>query len=366
MDPKQDIRIVRLAPGDAKSESDHLVNFSNLVQSCEGMYPGIEKWIRGKVIPGIKTEERAAFIGYLGEHPVVSAVAKKGNDAKICHLKIADKLQNTNLGEVFFTLMGIELKPFASNIHFTLPESLWGDKHSFFESFGFKATELAETQYRLFDPELRSESSFGTMWNSILEKMPKLANMYTVGGFNLDTKLLFSIQPKYSKAILAGEKTVEIRRRFQHRWNHCRVNIYETAPTMALVGEALITGVDEDSAGKIWKKYRDQIGATHEEFLSYVGDCKKVFAVGLGDVRSYHCPMPALQIRRYLSDDLQAPQSYLTLENNKPWAQAISLAAYLHGCMPGRSLLRSSLEKQKPRITRAPVLSQYEELYLPI
>ncbi|MBL9144959.1 MAG: hypothetical protein JNM99_14860 [Verrucomicrobiaceae bacterium] len=362
-----DIRIVRLAPGDAKCDSDHLSNFSSLVLSCEGMYPGIEKWIKNKVIPGIKTEERGAFVGYLGDVPVVSAVTKKGADSKICHLKIAPSLQNTNLGEVFMTLMGVEMKPHAERVHFTIPDSLWQQKHTFFESFGFQGTEIADVQYRdLIDPELRSKAKFASMWQAIIDKMPKLADLYSVGGFHLDGHLLFSIQPKYSQAILTGTKTVEIRRRFTHRWDKSRVNLYESAPTMGLVGEALIVGIDEDRVESIWSRYGDKIGATYEEYLGYVGDCSKVYAVILDDVRAYKAPIPLIQLEMNLGEVLHPPQSYLTLENNKPWARAISLAAYLHGCLPGRSMLRDGVVQRIPRKERAPFVSYTEQMFLKI
>lgn len=206
MELKQDIKIVRLAEGDAKYSSDHLADFTSMILGCEGMYPGIDKWMAKKVIPGIINNERAAFVGYLNELPVVTAIAKKGRDAKICHLNIAPELQNTNLGEVFLSLLGIEMRPYASELHFTLPESLWEQKHSFFESFGFNEATEASSQYRLFDRELQSRASFSEFWSSIMLKMPKLVNIYTLGGFSLDPKLILSIQPKYSKFILDGSK----------------------------------------------------------------------------------------------------------------------------------------------------------------
>lgn len=351
MSQKQDIRIVRLAEGDAKFASDHLANFSSMVLNCEGMYPGIDKWVKNKVIPGIRSKERAAFVGYLGDKPVVTAVAKKGEDAKICHLNIAPSLQNTNLGEVFFTLMGIEMKPYASRVHFTLPETLWEQKHSFFESFGFEGVASAAVQYRLFDQELRSQAEFADVWRAILEKMPKLASIYTLGGFGLDSQLLLSIQPKYSQAILNGSKTVEVRRRFSHKWANCRINIYESSPTMGLVGEATITEVDEDRTETIWNKYGGSMGCSKSEFDGYAEGCSKMYAVSLANVHAYRAPVPLAWAELLLGADLQAPQSYLTLENNRPWSQAISVAAYMEACFQGKSKLGDiTSPRRKPAI----------------
>ncbi len=304
------------------------------------MYPGIDKWLRSKVLPGIRTEERCAFVGYLNERPVVTAVAKRGEDAKVCHLKISPELQNTNLGEVFFSLMGIELRASKftpRSAHLTLPESLWETKADFFQSFGFSDAAPNAEQYRLIDLELRSQASFTAIWRSILDKMPKLANMYSLGGISLDSELLFSIQPKYSKAILSGNKTVELRRRFAKKWVNARVSIYESSPTYQIVGEAKIKAVHELNISTIWSRFGAFAGCTKQEFETYFSGQKKGFAIELADVIPFRYPISLMWLSDLLSESLTPPQSYLTLENNKKWAQAISLSAYMQGCLTGAS-----------------------------
>ena len=76
---KKDFRFVRLNERDAKNLSDHLSYFKDLVSANEEMYPGIDKWVDHKVIPGLKSSERVAFVGYLEENPVISAVVKRAN-----------------------------------------------------------------------------------------------------------------------------------------------------------------------------------------------------------------------------------------------------------------------------------------------
>src|SRR6266498_1787465 len=128
---KENFQIVRLAEGDVRCKSDHLAKFENLILGNQPMYPEIERWYSSKVLPGIRKDERVAFIGYLNERPAVSAVVKKGSDAKFCHLRIHEALQDSNLGEVFFSLMALEIRDLAKGIHFTLPESLWKEKGPF-------------------------------------------------------------------------------------------------------------------------------------------------------------------------------------------------------------------------------------------
>lgn len=336
--PKADIRIVRLEGGDVAHSTDHFKDFNEMVVGCHSMYPGIEKWVKSKVAPGIQSGERAAFVGYLDGRPVVTAVAKKGEDAKICHLKIADHLQNTNLGEIFFSLMGIELrgaKIKPTSAHFTLPESLWDTKHAFFESFGFSEVAAHLNQYRSFDPELRSQVSFNSMWTSILEKMPKLAHLYSIGGFTLDSSLLLSIQPKYSQLILSGHKTVELRRKFSKRWEGSYVNLYESAPTQGIVGEAKIQRIHHLSLKSTWATFQHCVGCTRSEYDLYTKGLDKVYAIELTDVKEYRSAVGIGWAAALLNEPLVAPQSYLTLEPGRPWTQAVSLAAYMHGCFQG-------------------------------
>jgi len=329
---KENFQIVRLAEGDVRCKSDHLANFENLILANQRMYPEIERWYSNKVLPGIRQEERVAFIGYLNEKPAVSAVVKKGSDAKFCHLRIHENLHDSNLGEVFFSLMALEIRDLAKGIHFTLPESLWKEKGQFFQSFGFRSAELAEAQYRLFDRELACSAAFPAVWDSVLQKIPKLADLYAFGGFAADNQLLMSMKPEFADRIMRRKKTVELRRKFSTRWIGHRINIYASAPVMGLMGEARIAGVVVNKPEMIWDRFHDQIGCSRPEFDAYVAGTDEVYAIELDEVRPYLEGVSLGQISHLIKEHLTPPQSYFTLEKNKPWAKAVSLAAYLHGC----------------------------------
>lgn len=337
MHTKQDIKIVRLSEGDVRFESDHLKDLKHLIHASSPMYPGIEKWFSTKVLPGIKSQQRSAFVGYLDDKPIASAIAKKGAEAKICHLKISPELRQSNLGEIFFSLMGIELRQCAHQAYLTLPESLWETKHEFFESFGFEDAVMNDCQYRMFDEELYSSAQFSSLWHAILSKMPKLADLYSLGGFALDSKLIFSIQPRHSRKILSGEKKYELRRKFSEKWQGARINIYETAPTMALVGEATIGDIIHGSLDYIWDKFSSGLGCTKAEFDAYTLGLDRVYAIEINNVKPYRSGFFLMTASSMINAELRPPQSYFSLEKNKPWSQAVSLAAYLHGCFAGVS-----------------------------
>src|SRR5690242_6911161 len=125
---KKDLRIVRISELDAKLRSDNFLMLRSKILGCEEMYPAIKTWLDKKVIGGLQTGERVGYIGMYGDEPIASAIVKKGKAAKFCHLKIDRSFQDGGLGDIFFTLMALEVRSLASSVHFTLPESLWESK----------------------------------------------------------------------------------------------------------------------------------------------------------------------------------------------------------------------------------------------
>src|ERR1700690_4444686 len=78
--------IVELGREDARVWNPHVHHLKQLVTASQEMYPGIELWFRDKVIPGLKSSERIAYVAYENDKPIASAVLKIGRRAKLCHL----------------------------------------------------------------------------------------------------------------------------------------------------------------------------------------------------------------------------------------------------------------------------------------
>ncbi len=329
--PKTDIRIVKFDGDNIITDHESFTDFEELVESNENMYPGIDKWFQKKVIPGIRTAERVAYIAYADDIPVISAIVKKGDSSKFCHLKISESFQNSSFGDLFFTLMAFEVRKIAEEIHFTLPESLWELKKDFFKSFGFDEFTEASDQYRLFETELLCSASLSKVWECVMKKIPKLKYMYTIGGFSTDNGLVFSIHHQHAKNIMLGKKRVEIRRRFSKKWINHRIAIYATDPARSIVGEATIFDVDKGEPTEIWEKYGHDISCTEKEFYDYSKGTKILFAIILGDVKPYPAPIFLSQLAHILKSDLRPPQSYYTMKKNEEWATAISISSLLFG-----------------------------------
>lgn len=322
-------QVVRLCDADARGVTDHLKAFRELVLENQPMYPHIDKWIDRKVIPGMQTSERIGYIGYLDGIPVVSAVVKRGEFAKFCHLRIKDDLQDMHLGEAFFALMSLEIREYAKEIHFTLPESLWENENKFFSSFGFVKAMKAGHQYRLFDNELRCSSPFHKVWELVLGKLPKIARMFLMNGHSLDSRILMSIKSEYAKKVLEGKKKVEIRKRFSKKWAGHKVSIYATRPESSLVGEAWISKIVIGDPESIWEKFHVQIGCTRDEFNNYAGTLDKVYAIVLENPVQYGKSFSLNDVSNLTKKRLRPPQSYYRLENNKSWSEAVSMGALL-------------------------------------
>lgn len=328
---KFDLTIRKIGIDDVKRNTDLLEQFKETLLKHEQMYPGINKWLTNKVLPGIKSGKRIAYLGYKNNEPLVSAVAKKGKTSKFCHLHIDKEMRNNNLGEIFFSMMAVNIRNLAKSVYFTLPESVWIDKKEFFKSFGFNEALKSKIQYRSYEEELISTTNFSNLWINIREKLPKIITSLTPSNENIFTGLLMSIKPQYLKKLESGEKIVEIRKKFNKKWHNCRVTLYSSSPDQALFGHAIIEKIFQGSPQDIWERHESEIGCTKREYDEYLSSSDKAYAIYLKDYCSYLNPLYLNHISFLINREVKPPQSYLSVEKNKEWTEAISLAELLHG-----------------------------------
>lgn len=331
---KADFRVVRLGEVDALHHSDELKTLTNLIETSEDMYPNIRRWIRDKVVPGLRSSERVAWVAYENERPVATAVLKRGARTKFCHVRVESGFQDLDLGQLFFTQMTLETRHLAREIHFTLPESLWESKMKFFESFGFAQAAKSERQYRNGETELACSAPHHLVRVAALERLPFLARKFSVSGYQIGGDLLVSMKPKYAERILAGLKLVEIRRKFSARWVGCKAVLYSSSPQRALVGEATVRSVTSGTPADIWSRFYATVGCTLDEFSAYVGSAKQVSAIELDAVFPYKEPISLAQISHLVGEDLRPPQSYRDLkleDKHSAWAKAVTATSVLHG-----------------------------------
>src|SRR5258708_35372484 len=102
-------RFVELGNVDAQRSTDNLKVLKELIVANQNMYPNIDRWFAEKVVPGLRSSERIAYVAFEDERPIASAVLKVGDKSKFCHLRVHQDFQDMDLGQMFFTQMTLEV-----------------------------------------------------------------------------------------------------------------------------------------------------------------------------------------------------------------------------------------------------------------
>jgi predicted transcriptional regulator len=341
---RDNFRLARIGEIDARHKTDDFFSLRKLVFQSETSYPRIGKWFDGRVLSGLRTGERTGFVGLVNDIPVAAAILRRGITAKFCHLKVDESMRGRSLGDLFFSLMALEIRQRTQNIHFTLPESVWEDRKSFFHSFSFQSVKKSDRQYRLFDTELHSSSTFQSVFEASKKRIPRLFGQLAIGNHSLLTGAVLAIHPTHLEKIFSGEKTIEIRTRFSNQWEGKRASLYATSPISGIAGEATIERVITASPDKIWEHFGHLVGCDRQDFESYAGGRERIYALVLSGVQEFADPIPLQQLSYLLNLNLSAPQSYLSLENNDGWLSAVTLAAALQGSIRFKRRVSSGAE----------------------
>ena len=121
--------------------------------------------------------------------------------------------------------------------------------------------------------------------------------------------LLISVKPKYAEMLLAGTKTVELRRVRPSIAAGDWVLIYASSPRKALLGAFQVAYVDETNPETLWRKVGSQAGISHDDFREYFsGACR---GIGIHVGRAIRFPQPTpLERMREIVPGFNPPQSY--------------------------------------------------------
>lgn len=121
--------------------------------------------------------------------------------------------------------------------------------------------------------------------------------------------VVLSIRPQFAEKILAGTKTVELRRRFSEAVPPgAMACIYSTTPTRALTGMATISAVEKMSIPALWREYKAAAAIRRPEFDSYFQGVDLGYAILLTSPRAFQRPIPLSELRSIC--DFEPPQSY--------------------------------------------------------
>lgn len=122
--------------------------------------------------------------------------------------------------------------------------------------------------------------------------------------------IVLSIRPHYTKMILDGHKTIELRRRFSTSiLKGSTAFIYSTTPDRAIVGSAEIALVEKLPVATIWKKCGKRASIKKTDFQTYFNGLSEGFAIEFVNVKSLPHPLSLSELRDRFG--FEPPQSFL-------------------------------------------------------
>lgn len=166
--------------------------------------------------------------------------------------------------------------------------------------------------------ELRLGASFDLKNNAIYRILPEfcagddnqlLLPIFGDERLSESRDIVLSIHPSYSKKIMDGQKTIELRRRFPVSTSSGTLAyIYSTTPDCAIVGCAQIRDVAKLPVKTIWKQYASRAFINKGDFDAYFSGVTEGVALEFINPRRFTRPIELDELRRRC--DFRPPQSF--------------------------------------------------------
>ena len=121
--------------------------------------------------------------------------------------------------------------------------------------------------------------------------------------------VVLSLRPRFAEAILAGDKTVELRRTVPKIVVPTRALLYAATPVRALLGTCIVTDVASVAPAVLWEEYGSRTGLLHHEFQQYFEGVDTGAALTLADPQPFSRRIP-LEDLRARPRGFRPPQSF--------------------------------------------------------
>lgn len=126
---------------------------------------------------------------------------------------------------------------------------------------------------------------------------------------DVDERILFlSIRPRFAEAIMAGEKTVELRRSRMQATPGSQVLLYSSSPVKAVVATAVLERVDAHGPEELWSRSGAVSAVTKAEFDEYFAGAERAYGLHLDNIASLPEPISLRELRDGLG--VEPPQSF--------------------------------------------------------
>lgn len=152
--------------------------------------------------------------------------------------------------------------------------------------------------------------------------------------------LLLSVRPVFADQIMAGSKTVELRRIRPTADPGTQVLVYSSSPTMALVASALIERIEVRTVQAQWPRVRMSAGIAKRDYFNYFAGAETSVAIWLAEVRPLRRGIVLEELRERWPW-FRPPQSYCYVQASVA-PDVLFLAPRLGGRAAGRGSPPSS------------------------
>ncbi|EOW9237980.1 ASCH domain-containing protein [Vibrio cholerae] len=120
--------------------------------------------------------------------------------------------------------------------------------------------------------------------------------------------IILSIKPEFTKLILLGKKTIELRKRVGKQFSPgCDLYIYASSPQKAIVGKAIISSIDYADIDVIIKRYLTQTCVEESFIRGYYKNHRKGVLVSICNVVKFSSPLALSELRTF---GFHPPQSF--------------------------------------------------------
>jgi predicted transcriptional regulator len=126
--------------------------------------------------------------------------------------------------------------------------------------------------------------------------------------------ILLSVRPPFARAIMAGTKTAEVRRRFPYQPVGSTVLIYSTTPDCAILGSVQLDSIDHPETRDVWRLYKDKIKIDQSALDQYLDEASFAAILHVSSPVHWPVPVPLKELRRLTG--VEPPQSFRYLETD--------------------------------------------------
>ena len=127
--------------------------------------------------------------------------------------------------------------------------------------------------------------------------------------------IFLSINPKYTKKIFNGKKTVELRKSLPKKlMKGDEALIYATSPVKMLVGAFLVDSFTFKPLKELWLQVQARAGISYTDFYEYYQGREFGAAIFFNRVCEFDNPIPVLNLK---NEGFVIPQSFRYVKNDE-------------------------------------------------